>query len=672
MADITFSMTSDEKDVVKSLQNVVRENEKLRQEILRGVDQAKSAAAQEREWQKLREKAAKETLQQQQALQSAAQKIRDSLATPYEEASKKVEELRKHLAAGTLTTDEYRKAYARVAKELKEATRDHAAEAQAAADANAKKAEAAKKAMEAERAHAAAVREATSVVEKYATKEERAAATIAKLNDLKAKGVLSSKDHARAIEAETKKLSETGDAADKSGGLVGGLTGKMTAFVGGLASATTAISLLRNEYDALIERQGKARDANIGLAGQQEALLMNLGGADAAGVLKNIQDLSVKSGVKEENITAAVNDAMAARADLGVDQVVNAVGSVSKIRKLAPQEMAGLAAATIDTQKQTGLGTDQSLGFLLQLQGQARTKNLKFLAENFTPAVGGVMNFGADRQTAGALLSSLSHGMGDTTGAMSATSAIQLSKQLRSFAPGQDIGKSIEALQRDPELREKFLAGASFEAKALPAVESLLSGGTQAKQFEAARKALSADPTTALNDAIKARTASPSIGLAELDLSLGNVTNQIATQDKRGAESAIVRERMAEIRKQMGGSDIGNRISGLIDEVTSNGMHTGADAVGKLEQQSKLLSQGRDAQTEAFRSSRGMAAGPAQFDAMVKANLENPEFVRQAKLMEQMVALLKTQLELQQKANAEQQQAAHAGVVAARAREAGQ
>lgn len=567
MSDITFSASMDEKDVQRALQNMVKENAKLRAEIGLGVQEAKAAAAQEREWQKLREKATKEATQQMQQLNAAAQRIKDSVATPFEEAKKKTAELRDHLQAGRLTVDEYRAAYARVAKELKEASRDHAAETEAA------------------REHTRAVREAAMIAEKYATKEERVSAELKRLNALKDKGVLSSKDHARAVEAENAKL-------DDNGGLIGELTSKMGGFVAGLGTASAAIAVIKSEYDALIERQGKSADSNISLAAEQEGLLMNLGGADAAEVAGNIRKMSKRSGIKEENVTRAVNEAMAARGDMSVDSVVDAVGSVSKIRKFAPSEMAGLAAATIDTQKQTGLGTDEALGFLLQMQGQSRTKNLKGLAENFTPAIGGVMNFGADRQTAGALLAALSHGMGDTTGAMTGTSGIQLAKQLREFSGGADIGTAIAQLQQDPEMRKKFLSTAAFEAKAIPAVESLLTGGTQAKQFAAARQALSADPTIALNEAIASRSASSAIGLAEKDQAFANFADQQRLGDLGGAESAIARKRLQEIRDQSGRVRLASGAQAMIEDITSGGRRTGADTVRSIENEIRDLESG--------------------------------------------------------------------------------
>lgn len=565
MSDITFSASMDEKDVQRALQNMVKENAKLRAEIGLGVQEAKAAAAQEREWQKLREKATKEATQQMQQLNAAAQRIKDSVATPFEEAKKKSAELRDHLQAGRLTVDEYRAAYARVAKELKEATRDHQAETDAA------------------KAHSQAVREATTIAEKYATKEERVAAELKRLTALKDKGVLSSKDYARAVEAENKKLNDNGDAADKSGGLIGGLTSKMAGFVGGLASASAVIAVIKAEYDALIQRQGKSKDANISLAVEQEALLGNLGDADPKQLFESIRQTSLDTSIKEENVTAAVNEAMAARGDLALSDVLAGVNTAGKVRKFAPSELAGLSAAAIDTKKQTGLDMDQSMGFLMQMLPQSRVKSLKGVAENFTPAVGGLMQQGADRETAAAILATISHGMGDVTGQQTKTSALSFGGQLREFSPGQDIGQTIAMLQNDKTLRDKFLKTSSFEVAARPAIESLLSGGKQADQFAAAKAAFAEDPRAALERGIAARGASESIRMAETDQRMGNAADQFRLNDKPGAMSAIMRDRLREIRDSMGKTSISSNLDTVINDFTTGGIQTSQSALRSLE-----------------------------------------------------------------------------------------
>jgi hypothetical protein len=352
------------------------------------------------------------------------------------------------------------------------------------------------------------------------------------------------------------------------------------------------IAFIKAEYDALIERQGKSADANISLAAEQESLLGNLGDANAGELFASIRDTSKKSGIKEENVTRAVNEAMAARGDLALGDVLSGVETAAKVRKFAPQELAGLSAAAIDTKKQTGLDMDQSMGFLMQMLPQSRVKSLKGVAENFTPAVGGLMQQGADRQTAAALLATLSHGMGDVTGERSRTAGLSLGGQLRELAPGQSMAKTIADLQQDKEKRDKFLSTATFEVAARPAIESLLSGGQQARQFAAARNAFNEDPRKALERGIEARSASGAIAVAEQDLVFGNIVDQQRLADTTGAASSVNRERLAEIRKQAGQFGITGAVQTAAEDVMSGGQRTSEQTIGALDSEIKRLQTG--------------------------------------------------------------------------------
>lgn len=707
----------------KRQQAEMEKERKARQELEKQINSNASA-------QKTADKAAMESAKnlatEQQKLSASAAKIAEAVRTPLAKYKAGLTELIDHYKSGRITQDDYRASVDKLKESYNDATGKTAAAAAA------------------EKAHTAAVKDATAIAEKYATKEERVAIELKRLNELRAKGVLSAKDYDRAVKANAGTLDDVGSSADKSGGMVAGLTGKMAGFVGGLTSAGTVISFIKSEYDALIERQGKSKDANISLATEQEALLMNLGDAKAGEVGKDIRGLSQKSGVKEENITRAVNEAMAARADLDVKDVLAGVESATKVRKFAPSELAGLAGATIDTQKQTGLGTDESLGFLMQLQAQSRTNSLKGVAENFTPAVGGVMQLGADRQTAGGLLAALSHGMGDTQGSQSATSAIQLAKQLREYgqrgnpeanrqmealdaqhstegdalkseydrkqlglkdpeerlrlreelkqkqaalkaqqdeqktklsesAPAVPIGEVIAKMQEDPEYRKQFLKGkeqggfgATFEAKALPAIESLLSGGKQAEQYASAKAELGKDPLATLNKSIADRGEMSSIGIAEKDQALANIIDQEKLADTTGAESAVSRDRLREFRDQSGRWKIGSSLAGVAEDVVSGGKQTSESTVAAMQRELEMMKSGTTDATLALRASGSIGTFAA--GRMEASNRANPETQAQVKVLEQILETTKQQL-------AAQAQGQHAGLVAGRAnqqREGGQ
>ncbi len=547
MADISFSMTADDGDVTKALQNLVKENAKLREEISKGVAQSKEEAR------------------------------------------------------------------------------------------------AAKESADAQKQHSAAMKEAEQIVQKNMTAGERYQAQIKKLNDLRAQGVLSAKDHAKAMEGERLKMAESGQATGSFSSTLQTVGPQLLRVAGGFASVQAVMKLIGDEIRGVMELQKKAGDATVNLGAEQEALLQNLGGANAGQVSQQLKALSQRTGVAEGDVTRAVNESMAARGDFDVSQVIKAVGSVGKIRKFAPTEMAGLAAATIDTQRQTGLGTDEALGFLLQMQGQSRTKSLKELAANMVPGVGGIMQFGADRATAGALLASMSHGMGDTTGAASRTASLQLAGQLREFGNGAPIGQTIAQLQQNQALREKFLSTASFEVAARPAVEALLGGGKVAQNFAAARQAMQANPLEALAQAEKDRAAFAPIGLAEKQLGLKNVAQQALLNNPRAAEAGIVREGLSEIEKSLPGQGaLMNRARMALREFESGAYPEFESAVSGLRETVQQRRQGRD--DAAF--SKGMLLdtfvpfGKPGVDVFADRNLKDKEFVRQTELMAKTVDLL--------------------------------
>lgn len=633
MSDISFSMTSDEKDVLRGLDAIGKAQGKLREEIAQLVNASKAAGAADNQLAQQRLAALNPILAKQKELK--AQQA----------------ELAQQLKDGKITADQYKQSFDALAKESNGLTAKlNELQAQVRED-------------------TADMKKAATIIGESENKTQKYARAVAELDRLKSKGILTSQQHAQAIDAERAKMSDVGEASTKSGGLISGLTDKMGGFVAGLASGAAVIRTIKEEYDALLERQGKSRDANISLAAEQEALLMNLGDASAKDVTGQIRQLSQSSGVKEENVTRAVNEAMAARADLDIKDVLAAVETAAKVRKFAPSELAGLSSAVIDTQKQTGLDTDSSMGFLMQLQAQSRTTSLKGLAENFTPAVGGVMNFGADRQTAGGILAALSHGMGDATGAQTGTSAIQLAKQLREFSGGQDIGKVIGDLQNNPELRQKFLGNASFEAKALPAIESLLSGGTQAKQFSQARSALSQDPRLALQQAIANRDL-PALDLAAKDQALANLTDQQKLGDVGGAESAISRDRLKEFRDQSGRWGMSSRAQGFVEDALNGGTQSAEQTVARMEAELSMLRSGSSDTTRALRGNAGLvglAANLGGASLLESSNRNNPETQKLIAELEELVKLTREQIAATNGIKDANANAAHAGVVGARA-----
>lgn len=758
MSDITFSATMDEKDVQRALQNMVKENAKLRAEIGLGVQESKAAAAQEREWQKLREKATKDATSQMQQLNNAAQRIKDSVATPFEEAKKKANELREHLQAGRITVDEYRKAYAAVGKEMKEASRDHAAEAAAAKAAATAKAEASRLAAESEREHSQAVREATAVADKYATKEERVAAELKRLTMLKDKGVLSSKDYARAVEAEQNKLAGIGDAADKSGGLIGGLTTKMGGFVAGLAGAQQVVSILREEYAGLIEQQNKSKDANISLAAAQSDALDNLDASmTPAEFAKRMKDSSKRLGMDEKDLTIAASSALSAKGDKSAADAILAVEASAKLNRFAPEKLPDMAASTLDLGKHLKMKPEEALGFLIGVGQSSRVVSLKNTAENIAPAIIGGVSQGIPKEKAAAIAASITGTAVDSTGKPTNTTMQALFGQLKEFgsaefgftggpehqqkvtaleaehvrqkaalkeqfdkeqislsqtempaaqkaeAKRQLDAKEVEAraalkasqesqqsalsaqmpsftpeqmldrIMKDPELKATFFRdkkfggyGASFEKAMMPAVNQLLTPGTQGhNDYQAALAAqMKVNPQQLFDNAVKAKESLAPIRIATQDQKLGNAVNQAQLRDVAGAESAVIRTRLAELRSAMRESPTKTKTATLMEDVVSGGTQTAGQALRSLE--SEISSLQRNIQ---YREDVGKAIGDQELEkspSARQAQLADKENVR---LLKEVVELLKANSEIQKDQAANNAANNHAGNVAARAQE---
>jgi len=239
----------------KRQQTELEKERKARGELQKQIND--NAAAQ-RAADKSAAEMAKMVRAEQDKLSASAAKIAESVMTPMAKYKKGLAEIVEHLRAGRLTSEEYKAA----SDQLKKVYQEQSG--------------AAAKLAEAERLKNVALKDARQIVERLLTPQQKYEANIRRINELHTKGMLTTKEHTAAINAEQAALAATGESAETSGGLISGLTGKMAGFVAGLGSASAVISMLKSEYDALLQRQGKSRDLNIDLAAAQSGAIDNL------------------------------------------------------------------------------------------------------------------------------------------------------------------------------------------------------------------------------------------------------------------------------------------------------------------------------------------------------------------------------------------------------------
>lgn len=623
MADITFSAGMDSDGMEKAYQRMIRENGKLREELTKLATQSREAADKDREYKKLQIESIKRLKVEQEGLAAAAAKIMESVRTPFERYKKNAEELRQHLQAGRIDTDTYRKALSDLAKEYKRA------------EANTESARAAQAAESAE------LREAAQVIDKVKTKQERYAETIEKLNRLRDKGRISSSQHAAAVKQETDNFNAGTPQVETFGQAVGKMAAGWLSANVAMAAGQKAVQILREEYERLIERQQTAADAQISLAGAQENALANLDTSmDPKTFLQRMRSESQNLGMSEKDLTNAAANALSAKGDKTAAESIDSVVAAAKFKRFgSADEQAGLAGTALDLGKAFGMNPEQALGFLAQAQGPSRVVSAHGMATNIAPGIIGASQFGVSKETAASIAAALSSTAVDVTGAKTQTTMSSLMEQLRSFGgEGSSVEQTMGLIQKDKNTRDEFLANASFEKQMIPAVEGLLTGGTQTfREFQNAQKVFGEmTPQQAFDRELAKKDASPAIQTAMLDQKMRSATEQQFLSDPAMAQSAIIRKNMQEMRLAVGQSGVGSKVSGILDDIATGGTLDLNTAIESLRAQQRSLS--APVSVPQFGTFAG--AQPTQISASAEATKQS-ELLQ--KLIDQIIELKRLQ-----------------------------
>lgn len=487
-----------------------------------------------------------------------ARKAVESLRTPYQQYEKQVHDLQEALDGGKLSTDQFRRAKMQLLRQMREEKR-------------------------AQDGTNDEMREAAAVVDKTRTATERYEMAVKRLNKLREKGRIDATTHKRAVEQERESMQKATPQAESFGKRMGEVAAGVLSANAAMALGRKAVELLREEYDRLIERQQKSLGATTTLAAAQVAAVKNLGQDElsAPQLLKRIRSASRRIGVDETELTRAASDALSARGDNTAATAVDSVIAAAEVSPFDAETRRALSGAALDLSKNNKRGLRGSLGFLQSLATVSRVTKDRNLAENATPAIAGVQQFGGSEEFAGALFGAISSGAVDVTGRQTGTAMIQLAKQISEFAPGQNLEGGFRTLQTLPGAREDFFGkvtdggfGASFDATVLPVVKALLTPGTAVnQQFQGALGKLSGvSGIDVFNQNAAAISSIPSVQTSRLQQGLQNAVNQVALSDQSGARSAAIREGLTELRAAIGQGGTYAGLSSLLDDAQAGGV----------------------------------------------------------------------------------------------------
>lgn len=296
-----------------------------------------------------------------------------------------------------------------------------------------------------------------------------------------------------------KKLDTLGKAGKKAGkdtedgfGGAAAMAGKFVVSLTGIGSVISGIAaaanVLRSEYDNLIRREKSAADAQLGYAPILRGLIGNVG-VDPKMNAQQVEDRAaagaLAASVPAETYGLAASAAMSSKGSLSAEQAFQATDAA--VRLVPDDRDAAIAGASANAMlMQKGVTAEQAAGFGVGVGQSASVRSPKFISENVTPAIVALTSFGDDLREAGVIVSTITQGLNDVTGAQSKTTAISLGQQLKERFPEEaDFTARIRRIQNDTKAQKlvfeggKNSAGEKFspitlEMAARPMVEELL------------------------------------------------------------------------------------------------------------------------------------------------------------------------------------------------------
>jgi len=212
-----------------------------------------------------------------------------------------------------------------------------------------------------------------------------------------------------------------------------GLLPKLTAFGGGFLTLSSAIKVVRNEYDAMIRRQEQAGNFQVSVAGAQRAALRNLGQSDLTP--KQFEEMITgaqsETGADQQALYAAASGVLSARGKFSAREAIEQLQATAKLDpSFASDELQTLSGGALDIRKAFGGTPEQALGGMLASQQTSRIENAGQFGASGVPAMLSLQAYGNSFREASALFGTITQETADKMGERSGTAVIQLAKQV--------------------------------------------------------------------------------------------------------------------------------------------------------------------------------------------------------------------------------------------------
>ncbi|WP_437225026.1 hypothetical protein SH661x_003885 [Planctomicrobium sp. SH661] len=296
-------------------------------------------------------------------------------------------------------------------------------------------------------------------------------------------------------EYEAAQQEVSGFAQSAASAMMGVAQGAVGA-IAGTVSLTAAVAALRAEYEKVIEAQEKVRQTAVGFQNSMESLRMNFEPDETVG-WQNLDEEVLKL-AKSQNVsvnTAAqvLGSAFSAKGNRTNSWAFQAAGDSLSIVK-NPTAAAALASASGDIAKFGESQDPQAIqGFVKQAQLASRIETVEGMG-NAIPAISAGKELGMTAERSSELWIALGNLMNDQEGRISSSAFVNLSanlgdkfkltsdqekdkdlaNQFKAFHALPMDESRIEFLRGNAKLREAWILNNPGEAKAGPAIRSML------------------------------------------------------------------------------------------------------------------------------------------------------------------------------------------------------
>lgn len=321
-------------------------------------------------------------------------------------------------------------------------------------------------------------------------------------------GNIDQETYNRQLAMQKQRLEEADVATNKAATSIDNFVKGFAGFLG----IQTLISGVRSELEMLRKLADDARVQNLDFA-EVVGQTRNAFTADKTLGADQLEQRMIEAGRESRTspkvFAAAMQDVFSAKGTASNEEAVQAAIAAFQLNPGDLESGRTVAARALDVRQATG-STDMmaNIGFIQNLQQNARVTNLRQVGQNIVPAIGGVMTAGDTDEQAGEFVTTLNTLMQDAEGAMTRTAAVSLAQQLREFMPeGGSTMARLQSLQQDPAQASKFLEGASFERAAAPFIEQLVTGTPGALAVQAERIANVGGPDAAAAASLRQQIA---------------------------------------------------------------------------------------------------------------------------------------------------------------------